>query len=195
MPAEVLKLDHVKELLLKYANDYYKHIVPLETLCTLLAMVPKKGDLSVVQNFRPVSLVSTFLKLVDRLLLEPPRPLDEFLRSGQNGFRPARGTITGFNRLIQMLLERHKCQNLNFVAIFRGLLECISVLVSCGTSGRCRTWLIDDAFIDCIMQCYLIIRSSLNSPLGQPRSRYRRAILQGDTLAPWLLRAPARRSP
>jgi hypothetical protein len=185
MPAEVLKLQAVRDLLLKYVNEYLELNTPLEVLMTQLAMVPKKGDLSVVQNFRPVCLVSTFLKLVDRLFLNRLRPLDEFLRPGQNGFRPARGTLTHAMAL-QMLLERSLHQGLRFVAIFVDFSNAFPSVSHEALRCMLRTWLIDEPFIDAIMQCYKQHKVVIDLPSGPVSYVVETGILQGDTLAPYL---------
>ena len=185
MPAEVLKLRAVRELLLKYANEYLQLQTPMEVLMTQLAMVPKKGDLSVVQNYRPVCLVSTFLKLVDRLFLNRLRPLDSFLRTGQNGFRPARGTMTHAMTL-QMLLERSQFQGLSFVATFVDFSNAFPSVSHVALRSMLRTWLISDAFIDAIMQCYTHHKVVIDLPSGQVSYAVETGILQGDTLAPYL---------
>ena len=59
---------------------------------TRLQLVPKKGDLSVVENYRPIAIISIFLKLINRMLLNRLKVLDPYLRRGQNGFRDGRGT-------------------------------------------------------------------------------------------------------
>ena len=63
MPGEVFKIAALQEVVLGYALEYQKGVVPLETLLTRIALVPKKGDLTLVENFRPIALVSVFLKL------------------------------------------------------------------------------------------------------------------------------------
>ena len=92
IPAEVLLEPVFFDLLLSFANQFLAGLVPLEVLLTRLVLVPKKGDKSVVANYRGVAIISVFLKLVNRLLLHRLRVLDPHLRCGQNGFRSGRGT-------------------------------------------------------------------------------------------------------
>ena len=56
--------------------------------------LPKKGDLTLMTNYREISLMSIAAKMYNRLLLNRIRDhIDALLRSNQAGFRKGRGCV------------------------------------------------------------------------------------------------------
>ena len=55
--------------------------------------IPKKGDLGLLKNWRPICLVNCIVKLMNSLILQRMRPyVEPVLRENQYGFRPDRST-------------------------------------------------------------------------------------------------------
>ena len=67
--AEVLKLPELRGLILQLANEYFSGEVSPWLLQTRLQILPKKGDSRFVENCRGIAIISVFLKLMDRMLL------------------------------------------------------------------------------------------------------------------------------
>ena len=182
VPAEVFKLPDVFEYIFQYANEYIGGLVPKEVLLTRLAMVPKKSpDLTIVANYRPVSIVSTFLKLVNRALLGRLRTLDPYLRPGQNGFRPLRGTVSHALAL-QILIERYS----SFVAVFVDFTQAFPSVTHAALRESLQSWLVPDNMINAILQCYSNHTVVIKLPSGDVSYTVETGVLQGDTLAPYL---------
>ena len=55
--------------------------------------VPKKGDLSLIQNYRPISLLENLRKLYEKCLMEIVKNQMRSLSQEQGGFRSGRSTL------------------------------------------------------------------------------------------------------
>jgi len=66
----------------------------------IIALIPKGGDATLIKNFRPVTLLSSFYKLVAKVLawrLQKILPeVVEVVRLNQTGFVPACASLTIF---------------------------------------------------------------------------------------------------
>ena len=84
-----------------------------------IAPILKDGDKQDVSNYRPISLLSTVSKLLEKLIFEKLTPIVyPTLASAQHGFRPKRSTITN---LIEYLHEIYSClesENCSYLNIF-----------------------------------------------------------------------------
>ena len=80
--------------------------------------VPKKGDLTLLTNYRGISVMSTGAKVYNKVLLNRIRPMVEpKLRVNQAGFRPGRGTIEMIGAL-RRLMEGATARQLELVVTF-----------------------------------------------------------------------------
>ena len=83
------------------------------------APILKDGDKEDFSNYRPISLLSTVSKLLEKLIFEKLIPIVyPTLASAQHGFRPKRSTITN---LIEYLHEIYSClesENCSYLNIF-----------------------------------------------------------------------------
>lgn len=96
IPAEVLKAagQTVAEPLHTMFSFCLKHkVVPTSWCRARIHPVPKKGDLSSIANYRPISLTEVPRKLFESLLLPVVKAYAEPLAVEQGGFRAARGTL------------------------------------------------------------------------------------------------------
>ena len=102
----MLKRVDVDDLILDFCNkalvdgdvpDQWKHlnIVP----------VPKKGNLTKVDNYRGIALTSIVSKTLNKMILNRIKPaMEDILRINQNGFRESRSTtshILGLRRVFE----------------------------------------------------------------------------------------------
>ena len=94
-PAELLKLPGILNILLTILNKtLLEGEIPSEWKTQLLIPIPKKGDLSLCDNYRGIALMSIVAKILNKLLLFLLREtLEHKLRVSQNGFRQNRPTI------------------------------------------------------------------------------------------------------
>ena len=80
--------------------------------------VPKKADLSLVTNYRGISLLPIDAKIYNKLILNRLLPfVDPLLRNNQNGFRAGRSTLSQILALRRIIEETKFCK-LDAVFIF-----------------------------------------------------------------------------
>ena len=97
IPAEVLK--HGGSGLIKRLHELIQKIWTEERITSdlrdaVIVVIFKKGDKSICNNYRGISLLSTVGKLFAKILLNRLTPLaEEALPDSQSGFRPSRGTV------------------------------------------------------------------------------------------------------
>ena len=81
--------------------------------------VPKKGNLTICDNYRGISLTQIAAKIYNRMILNRIRPVkDNLLRPGQNGFRQSRSTtshILALRRIVEEVLNHKKEAVLIFI--------------------------------------------------------------------------------
>ena len=68
-------------------------MVPKSWTRAKIQPVPKKGDLTLIKNYRPIYLTEVPRKLFESLLLRPDQQASEPLSVEQGGFRRQRGTL------------------------------------------------------------------------------------------------------
>ena len=95
LPPEFWKLPKVKKSLLSFCNKTYSGNRPKEWGLSGITPIPKKGNLTITDNYRGVSLTRVASKIYNRCLLNRVRPvIDKVLWPNQNGFRKGRSTTS-----------------------------------------------------------------------------------------------------
>ena len=95
--------------------------------------VPKKGNLTKVDNYRGIALTSIVSKTLNRVILNRIKPdMEKILRINQNGFREGRSTtshILGLRRIFEGARDKHLTAVMLFIdfkkafdSVHRGLL-------------------------------------------------------------------------
>ena len=185
---EILKRVDIDDLILDFCNkalidseipDQWKHlnIVP----------VPKKGNLSKVDNYRGIALTSIVSKTLNRMILNRIKPaMEKILRINQNGFREGRST-TSHILCLRRILEGARDRNLSALILFvdfkkafdsvhRGLL--MKILTSYG---------IPQPIVRLIERMYENTIARVITDDGLTEAFLILAgVMQGDTLAPYL---------
>ena len=94
IPGEVWKIGSLKEDLLDVCNKTLNGDKPHSWSQIGIKPIPKKGNLTLAQNYRGIALSPVAAKIYNRMLLLRIRPhLDPLLRKNQNGFREGRSTV------------------------------------------------------------------------------------------------------
>ena len=185
---EVIKYVDTGHILLDMCNDaLLNRQVPDQWKRLNIMPVPKKGDLSKVENYRGIALSSVVAKTLNRMIRNRMTPaFEEILRPEQNGFRPGRSTsshILGLRRILEGARARQLTAVLLFVdfrkafdSLHRGLL--MKILAAYGVPDR----LVD--LIDALYQD--TVASVLTEDGPTELFNILAGVLQGDTLAPLL---------
>ena len=120
--AELLKSDigTSTSQLYELFNNVKEHCeVPSDWKRSIITKVPKKGDLTICDNSRGISLLSVPGKIFGRILIERMRKgVDAKLRQEQAGFRKGRGTteqIFILRNIIEQSIEWQTSLYINFV--------------------------------------------------------------------------------
>lgn len=80
-------------------------VVPETWTTALIHPVPKKGDLSRIENYRPISLTETFRKLFEKCLQPALTGMIEPLDIAQGGFREKRSTLEDVVALQEAIVQ------------------------------------------------------------------------------------------
>jgi len=74
--------------LFDYANTCYRNgMLTTNFRCAKIRLIPKKGDTSYLKNWRPISLLNCFYKLISRVIaLRLRKVMDKITQVGQKGF-------------------------------------------------------------------------------------------------------------
>ena len=186
--SEIIKYADTGDILLDMCNDaLLNRKVPDQWKRLNIMPVPKKGDLSKVENYRGIALSSVVAKTLNRMIRNRMTPaFEEILRPEQNGFRPGRSTtshILGLRRILEGARARQLTAVLLFVdfrrafdSLHRGLL--MKILSAYG---------VPDRIVDLIDALYQDTVASVLTEDG-PTELFNilAGVLQGDTLAPLL---------
>jgi hypothetical protein len=174
IPSEILRLPPFTDLLLRFSNDYLAGEVPLEVLVTRLVLVPKKGDKSIVENYRGIAIISVFLKLINRMLLHRLRVLDTVLRYGQNGFRPGRSTSSHVMAL-SLLAEL----DLPFAVLFVDFAKAFDSVSFAAITAMLDAFCVPHRLMSAVLNCY---RNHAVWVGADGSYQLKSGVLQGDTL-------------
>ena len=94
IPPEVWKTGHFNHILLEFCNDVYSQKPIEHWMKGCILPFPKKGDLTVTDNYRGITLICIAAKIYNTLLREIiQHTLDMILRPNQNCLRNNRSTV------------------------------------------------------------------------------------------------------
>jgi len=119
IPVLLWKDPHFSTILLNLCNHTFTtHNPPKIWRTSQIISVPKKGDLSLVTNYRSISLMSIAAKIYNKLLLNLLIPFGErILRKNQNGFRRGRSTVS-LIICLRRLIEESDLSKLDLALVF-----------------------------------------------------------------------------
>ena len=148
---------------------------------------PKKGDLSLANNYRGISLMPLAAKLYNKLILNRLIPfVDPLLRNNQNGFRRGRSTLSQILCLRRIIEESNLC-NLDLALVFVDFSKAFDSVDRNKMFDILKLYGIPEKIINAIKVLYTDTSSTISTSDGETEPFSTLAgILQGDTLAPFL---------
>ena len=185
VPAEVLKMEEFGPILLWFANAYLSGTSTPDFLMTILVMLPKKGSPAKVANCRGIALISCFLKVVNRMLLNRLRVLEPALGPWQAGFRPFRGTAEQVAAL-KCLIDRHAADPIaKLVLLFVDFSKAFDSINENAIRQALAAFGVPARITEAALAAYKDHRVRVR---GAPGAEYslQSGVLQGDTLAPYI---------
>ena len=187
IPALIWKDPIFHDLLLRICTHTSLHCNPPSAWRkTGITPLPKKGDLTLLSNYRGISLSAIASKIYNKLLLRRVAPeVDPLLRENQNGFRKGRSTISqilSLRRIIEEMRKHNKELTLFFVD-FRNAFDSISRQA---IFDIFPLYGIPEPIVEAIKSLYTNTDATVITPDGETEFfEITAGVLQGDTLAPF----------
>ena len=188
IPAIIWKDDIFHDLLLKLCNFcLINKTCPSTWRTSQIIPVPKKGDLTLVTNYRGISLLPIAAKIYNKLILNRLLPkVEPLLRKNQNGFRAGRSTLSQILALRRIIEEITNC-NKEAVFIFVDFSKAFDSIDRSKMFEILGLYGIPQPIIEAIRVLYSNTSSTILTPDGETEPiDILAGILQGDTLAPFL---------
>ena len=187
LPAEFWKLPKVKKLLCTFCNDTYKGNRPKEWGLSGITPVPKKGDLTITDNYRGISLTQVASKVYNRCLLNRIRPaIETVLRPNQNGFRKGRST-TSHILALRRIVEELKNHDMEAVFAFIDFRKAFDSIDRNKMFQILEAYGIPSDVVAAIRVMYVDTSAIVLTPEGETNQfSIDTGVLQGDPLAPFL---------
>ena len=188
IPAIIWKDDIFNDLLLKLCNYcLINNTCPSSWRTSQIIPVPKKGDLTLVTNYRGISLLPIAAKIYNKLILNRLLPkVEPLLRKNQNGFRAGRSTLSQILALRRIIEEITNC-NKEAVFIFVDFSKAFDSIDRNKMFDILALYGIPQPIIEAIRVLYTNTSSTILTPDGETEPiDILAGILQGDTLAPFL---------
>ena len=188
IPAIIWKDPIFHDLLLKLCNFcLINKTCPSSWRTSQIIPVPKKGDLTLVTNYRGISLLPIAAKIYNKLILNRLLPkVEPLLRKNQNGFRAGRSTLSQILALRRIIEEITNC-NKEAVFIFVDFSKAFDSIDRNKMFDILSLYGIPMFIIEAIKVLYTSTSSTILTPDGETEPiDILAGILQGDTLAPFL---------
>ena len=187
IPPEVWKTGKFNDLLLYYCNAVYNEHVIQSWMKGCILPFPKKGDLSLTNNYRGITLTSIAAKIYNTLLLNRIQPeIEKVLRRNQNGFRKSRSMV-GQILIVRRIIEGVKAKSLPATLLFVDFSKAFDSVHREKMEKILFSYGIPKETVTAIMILYKNTKSMVRSPDGDTEFfDILAGVLQGDTLAPYL---------
>ena len=163
------------------------HNAPRQWTTNIIIPLPKKGDLSLMTNYRSISLMSIAAKVYNRILLNRIRPVvDPVLRQNQAGFRKGRGCAHQIH-ILRRIMEGAWNQQLPLFVTFIDFRKAFDSIDRRMMFAILRHYGIPEKIVMAIRVLYDNSRSSVFvDGLLTEEFEVTTGVLQGDVLAPFL---------
>ena len=187
LPPDFWKLPKVKKNLCSFCNKTYNRNRPKEWGLSGITPIPKKGNLTITNNYRGISLTQVASKIYNRCLLNHVRPvIDKVFWPDQNGFRKGRST-TSHILAPHRVVEELKSHDMEAVLTF------IDFCNACDSHDRgvmlqiLKAYEIPPDIVAAIRVMYENTSALVITPEGKTEKfAVDTGMLQGDPLAPFL---------
>ena len=187
---EILKYggDWITDKLCDICNEIFeKRATPTQFNTNIIIPIPKKGDKTLMTNYRGISLMSAKAKTYNRILLNRIcEPLDSILRKNQAGFRKGRSCLDQIH-ILRRLLEGTIDKQLPIYITFIDFKKAFDSIDRKTMFAILRHYGVPSKMVNAIQAIYNNSRSVvLVNEHTSKEFDVTTGILQGDTLAPLL---------
>ena len=187
---EVLKYggDWMANKLRDICNEIFeKHVTPTQFNTNIIIPIPKKGDKTLMTNYRGISLMSVAAKTYNRILLNRIRePLDLILRKNQAGLRKGRSCLDQIH-ILRQLIEEATDKQLSIYITFIDFKKAFDSIDRKTMFAILRHYGVPSKMVNAIQAIYNNSRSVVLVD-GHTSKEFdaTTGVLQEDTLAPFL---------
>ena len=189
IPNEVLRLPELSVPLLYILNSMFHAAVQQEMRISILVPLPKKGDISLLTNWRGISLMPHITKLFNRILLNRLLPhIDPHLHWGQNGFRPERNTAGHIFCVTALCDIARNRKGFPLHGTYVDFSKAFDSITWRAIELALRRWKVPDVLINCVLKIMHghQLRVRVDGVTSDEAIDISLGVLQGDTLAPFL---------
>ena len=180
--------DHMLDVIHAFCSEVYSTLIPpRQWITNVIIPLPKKGDLSLMTNYRGISLMSIAAKVYNKILLNRIRPhVDPLLRSNQAGFRPGRSCAQQIH-ILRRVMEGFNEYQLPLTVTFVDFKKAFDSINRSVMFAVLRHYGIPQTLVNAIQVLYTNSSSAVmvDGGISEPFD-VTTGVLQGDVLAPFL---------
>ena len=189
IPIEALRVDSVIDALVKIFNDVLDKGHMHSSWYSILQLpIPKKGDLSKLENWRPICLVQIVVKVFHKVLYKRLLQIEPLLRVNQAGFRQGR-SCEEMHCTLADLLSTSKASKVPVLLNFIDFKKAFPSISFASIRAALVTFGVPENIIACVMCIYdeKQLKAYVKTLDGCTETfPILTGTLQGDTLAPFL---------
>ena len=180
--------DAMADIIHKFCVEVFTTLNPPDQWTTnIIVPLPKKGDLSCMNNYRGITLMSIAAKVYNKILLARIREhVDPILRSNQAGFRPSRSCAQQVH-ILRRVMEAFQSYELQLIITFIDFKKAFDSINRKAMFAILRHYGIPEKLVNAIGVLYSDSKSAVmvDGNISEPFN-VTTGVLQGDVLAPFL---------
>lgn len=161
-------------------------MVPTDWTRSLVVLFHKKGDNTLLKNYRPISLLSQVYKVFSRVITTRLyQRLDEYQPREQAGFRKGFGTIDHIFTLRQLIQKTEEYNRPLYLAYvdYEKAFDSVEHWAVVDSLKRCH---IDDRYIEILRNLYKSATMTVQLTENTNPIQIQKGVRQGDVISPKL---------